>query len=297
MPAVGSSGCQPRSRWVGAARGQGARLVWEKDSSSLSGLCRHLAGHRARGRAIHRRTLPEVCQKFPIPGSAVRSEGRARGQGKDFGVSSQVSPQGAQSNSQTMGQTGTDFKGPRPTGQNSHGGVTLPASQSVGAAPGSDAVRRVTQQEGWVRGSAGPEGPVGRDGNQRSQGLSPPCLHPRCLERLPGPRAGTVPPGPTSVPSSSQPSYRDDRERCLTVPVPWERACSNLHPGSSVTLSPRREPGAGRPQEREPKSCARRTLITLLPPAQGERSASRTVCSGRRNATSRLCPQRAEKWG
>ncbi|XP_019477669.1 uncharacterized protein LOC109370724 [Meleagris gallopavo] len=108
-----------------------------------------------------------------------------------------------------MGQTGTDFKGSRSTGQNGHGEVTLPASQSVGAAPGSNAVRGVTQQEGW-------------------------------------------------------PSH-GDRELCLTVPLPWE--CSNLHPGSSITLSPRKEPGAGWPQERELKSSARRTPITcsLLP--------------------------------
>lgn len=44
---------------------------------------------------------------------------------------------------------------------------------------------------------------------------------------------------------------------CLTVPVPWGRPCGNLHPGSSITLSPKKEPDAGRPQEGELKSSAR----------------------------------------
>lgn len=179
------------------------------------GLCGRLAGHGARRCAIHRRTLLHGCARnsplFPqssdteLPGrpaspgvaplTGQRSAAvwgsppcparlcgeapvRARGKGKDFGVSSQIPPRVHSSDSRTMGRTGTDFKGPRPTGQNSHGGVSLPASHSVGAAPGSNAVRRITQQEGWVRGSDGPEGRVGRDGNQRSLGLSPPASIP-----------------------------------------------------------------------------------------------------------------------
>ena len=116
-------------------------MVWEKDSSSPSsrerrGLCGHLAGHGARRCAIHRRTLPEVCQKFrivspqlthselpgqpDIPGLAPPTKQhsvgqptlpaacRARGKRKGFGVSSQVSPQGTQ---QRLTHHGTDGHG------------------------------------------------------------------------------------------------------------------------------------------------------------------------------------------
>lgn len=138
------------------------------------------AGQPAQGSLRSRGSAALLCGAAPPCPARLCGEApvRARGKGKDFGVSSQIPPRVHSSDSRTMGRTGTDFKGPRPTGQNSHGGVSLPASHSVGAAPGSNAVRRITQQEGWVRGSDGPEGRVGRDGNQRSLGLSPPASIP-----------------------------------------------------------------------------------------------------------------------